>query len=511
MSALAASLPYFNTYLNNIGLWYYFLAFSWGLIANIAGVFLFLFFLRLLAVYFWSRKIWSQPKINLAEVKKIAAQENKPLPFFTILVPARDESMVIKSAILSYLKINYPFDRFELVVITDEKERRAKKANEITTQAITEETKKELFISHPSFNLIHLEVPYDFDGQVDGQCLGYEVKSTKGRAINWALSGLNRQKSDFCAIFDTDAQCHPDVFLAIAKEYLLNKQKAVFQLPVFQCRNFWSISIFSKIVSLGQAFTHECFLPAIMKFIPFLGGTNLYIKTDLLYEVGGFNSSSITEDLALGVSLYLKTKHWPVFLPYPSSEQTPATIKAYFRQRFRWGLGQLKLIDELKKMAAKSDLSKIIHSLRWRLILNGPAEWVIYFVLTLISSFILISRLFQGIFVIFNLKYFTLSFFTYHTFNELIYLLFSLAGIPLLLFSGYLMWRYRRFIIHWPKKFKAVINYLWHLIATLFLMPFVLFLYPLPFVWALIYHLIKPNQEVSWVKTPRTQEAPVVA
>lgn len=38
----------------------------------------------------------------------------------------------------------------------------------------------------PKLNL--LEVPYDFDGYLNGQCLSKEVPSTKGRALNYALS-----------------------------------------------------------------------------------------------------------------------------------------------------------------------------------------------------------------------------------------------------------------------------------------------------------------------------------
>jgi hypothetical protein len=39
-----------------------------------------------------------------------------------------------------------------------------------------------------------------------------------------------------------------------------------------------------------------------------LGGTNLYVQKDILFAVNGFNYNSITEDLDLGITIFLKTK-----------------------------------------------------------------------------------------------------------------------------------------------------------------------------------------------------------
>jgi len=58
---------------------------------------------------------------------------------------------------------------------------------------------------------------------------------------------------------------------------------------------------------LSQSFTHENFLPWIMSWLPFLGGTNLFIEKNTLMTVKGFNYHSITEDLDLGVTIFLKT------------------------------------------------------------------------------------------------------------------------------------------------------------------------------------------------------------
>jgi cellulose synthase/poly-beta-1,6-N-acetylglucosamine synthase-like glycosyltransferase len=64
-----------------------------------------------------------------------------------------------------------------------------------------------------------------------------------------------------------------------------------------------------------------------------------------------------------------------VFLPYPSSEQTPGTFKAYYRQRHRWALGQVEIIYKLSKQAKlKGEIGKKARDLQKKLFLYGPGE-----------------------------------------------------------------------------------------------------------------------------------------
>lgn len=503
MAGLSVVIPYFNHYITASGYWFYLLNFSVTILAKIVAIFALFLFCRLLLMYFLSRPLWRGRKLNLEEQEKW--DKENFYPFFSIIVPARQEAEVIKKTIYSYLNINYPRNRFELVIVTDEKEKWQNL--KVTTQSEVLSAIAELRIKEPDFQLKMIEVPYDFDGYLGGQRISKEVPSTKGRAINFALSKLNPQ-TDFCAFFDADAIAHPDSLLAVAKANNKNPSQTVFQLPVFQCRNFWSISLFSKIAALGQAFTHECVLPRLMKKIPFLGGTNLFIKKELLFKVGGFDNHSITEDLALGISLYLKTNVWPKFLALPSSEQTPATFSAYRRQRFRWALGQLKVIEYLESLMNHPLYSKTAKKLYHRIVVNGPIEWILYFILTLMSSLILISRLSQGTFMFINFKNFSLSLLSFNSLNELIYSLMALAGFPLLIYLIILRFRYRHFIEESSSRgFKKLIDYLGLIFGSLFIMPYFLFLYPWPFFWALIQKWFLGQKETVWIKTPRTKEA----
>ncbi len=476
---------------------------------------------RTIIVFFRSQKKWPKNHtININDIQNIAKTKNKPLPYFSILVPARNEADVVAKTIYKLTTLNYPKNKFEIIIITDQKETLQKhKSTQIntqinvdTTQEVVHKTIKELKHTKPEINIINLDVPYDFDGKFGGKCLGQEVKSTKGRALNFALTELKEhfeEKTNFFAFFDTDDHPDSNCLLHIAKANLLDQTKKVFQLPVYQCRNFWHISAFSKVVCLSQSFTHENFLPWIMTWLPFLGGTNLYVQKDILFAVNGFNYNSITEDLDLGITIFLKTKTWPHFLPVPSSEQTPPNMKAYFKQRKRWAMGQLEVMNNLKNMIKnKEGDPKIIKDLYKKLWLYGPAESTLFFLLTISSFLVLVSRIIKGIFLIITLQSLAVYFSPAFTLRETLYAMASIVGIPMIIFSLILLHRYKKYI-ETPKSklFQA-----WELIKFILMegivIPLVLFVYPLPFFVALVEHSLGmyKNKELVWVKTPRTQE-----
>lgn len=85
---------------------------------------LFLMFSRF---FLWKRysegRYWRvRPVLSTNIVKDLAAQAGKNLPFFSVLVPARNEAQVIEKTVKHMLKLNYPKDSYEVIVVTDEKE-----------------------------------------------------------------------------------------------------------------------------------------------------------------------------------------------------------------------------------------------------------------------------------------------------------------------------------------------------------------------------------------------------
>ena len=94
------------------------------LVAVAMYVVLFLMFCRF---FLWKRysegRYWRvRPALNEAGILALAEKNGKEIPFFSILVPARNEAQVIEKTVMHMLALNYPKTAYEIVVVTDEKE-----------------------------------------------------------------------------------------------------------------------------------------------------------------------------------------------------------------------------------------------------------------------------------------------------------------------------------------------------------------------------------------------------
>lgn len=465
---------------NSSGLW---LVFALYLIV-------FLLFTR----FFWwhhlsLRDYWNKRIIlDIRKIKKEAKRRNTELPFISILVPARNEALVIANTVLHLTKLEYPRDRMEIIVITDQKEtleKKNKNYDALTTQEVLE---KLLAGEHPNWPEVKVvDVPYDFDGFVGGRCTGKEVKSTKGRALNYGLGFLN-PKNEICAFYDAESRPEKKVLLYVAYRYLVsNKKEEVWYGPVFQVRNFYEQGPISKVASLYQCFSHKYYLPHLLKKLPFVGGTNFFITTRLLKKVGGYDSSTLTEDVEIGVRVYCETGYWPIYIPYWSTEQTPATYPAFFRQRLRWGSGHLQVTARYrnsKGIYPEYRRKKMVVNL-W---LKGEGEWL----------------LFQGIFVA-AILILLASIGSQINFNDFPLWVLVTLRLFALIYLGYTYYLYHEFSPYmdepkekiWQKKLITIIQFLFLPLIT----PFLLF----PYSAAMILKALHREPKV-WVKTPRTKE-----
>ncbi|MCF6095433.1 glycosyltransferase [Thermovorax subterraneus] len=451
------------------------------------GLYVFFFFL-FLRYFLWEnyarKHYWRKRRpITLFELKKLAREKKKKLPMFSILVPAREEAEVIGQTIEHLSKLNYPPNLLEIIIITDEKE--LQKGVPVTTQQVVEAKIEEFKKRKNAPALKHVMVPYDFDGYYGGTLTGKEVPSTKGRALNYGLSFIDKN-SDICGFYDAESHPELDVLLYIAYRWLISdKKNLIWQGPVFQVRNFFFLSPITKIASLYQALAHEWYLPVLMRQLPFVGGTNLFIESKLLREIGGFDYNALTEDLEIGVRAFLERDAWPEYFPYVSTEQTPQTYKAFFRQRLRWASGHIQVVEKFKN-AFTYDLNKKNRIIK-TLLLKGEIEWVLYQLAVLIPPTIFFLSLKGWV------KPVTIP-------GYINYLLKSFVFIYVG-FTYYIYLRYLRYM-----KDRGPLRKLLAIVELLAL-PLAGFLLPLPYSYALVLRALN-RQPRTWCKTPRTREVP---
>jgi hypothetical protein len=355
-----------------------------------------------------------------------------------------------------------------------------------TTQAILERKLAGLAQEADRPHVRHLEVPVDFDGDLGGRCLGVDVPSTKGRALNWAIPLLVHD-ADWIGFYDAESRPDPQVMLCVAHRDLLGSAPRIFQGPVFQVRNWYDLSPFCKIASLFQAISHDWFLPVLYRRIPFVGGTNVFVARRLLVAIGGFDAGTLTEDLELGARAFLLTGAWPEYLPYPSSEQTPPTFAGYYRQRLRWATGHLQVMAKMRQVnGCEQGRRRWLLRQLWR---KGQMEWLFY------QGAALGALLCFGLHLTGRLDPSVVP--------RAVQVALAILSAGTVSFVFYARWRYRPHVDRAarPRRLRGRLAAL----GQLLLLPLACFLFPVPYSSALLLSAVGrgPSQ---WVKTPRTPE-----
>lgn len=427
-------------------------------------------------------------KPSIGQIEELSRATGIQPPCFSIIIPARDEADVIGQTIDHMAAINYPTDRFELLVITDGKELRTKQQvpDKVTTQDVVEAKIRELSERSDVPAVKHVVVPYDFDGRVGGGCYGQEVASTKARALNYGIHYISTETA-ICSFFDAESRPAHDILLHLATRFITagGRQK-LWQGPVFQVRNFYQLGPINKIIALYQALAHEWYLPVLMQYLPFLGGTNLHVERNLLINIGGFDPTILSEDLELGVRSYLERGEWPEYLPVVSTEQTPATYTAYYRQRLRWGSGHLQVFDKLRKAHYYPNYVRqpLLKSLFYR----GHLQWYCYQTMVLAPFVFLLLALTGEL--------------NPNVVPEEVRLILAKIAPLYFVFTFYLFYRYRNYI-NFSVAPKGAGRYL--ALFQLTALPLAGIFIALPFSAALALRALRRQPQI-WVKTPRTSE-----
>lgn len=340
-----------------------------------------------------------------------------------------------------------------------------------TTKGVAEKWREKALAK--GLQLRILEVPVSYTGN----------HSTKGRALNYALKNL-KDETLVVGFYDAESRPDPEVLIYVANEYIQKGEALpILQGPLFQVRNFYSLSLVSKLGGLFKAVSHDWYLPIIFKTIPFVGGTNLFVRKSLLKAVHGFDPTSLTEDLDFGVRAYLETGTNVEFLPVISTEQTPPKLRQYFVQRLRWASGHLEVMSKIKKHK----------NLYWQLFTKGPLEWIAYQT----SGLVVIAMNLN--FILSKLHLIQPTFFIH---NKFLVYGFAFMNIPYMFFSVYCLNRYEYTFDKNLKVFNSfpMLEWIKLIVSSMFI-----FLLPLPYTWAIILRVVG-KQPKRWVKTERSIE-----
>ncbi|MCM3585500.1 glycosyltransferase [Mesobacillus maritimus] len=249
------------------------------------------------------------------ELKKCWEKKDLHFPTVSVLIPAHNEEVVIKETLQAMVKLNYPKDKLEVIVINDNSSDRT---GEIASSFVKE---------YPFVKVVQTVPPFAGKG--------------KSSALN---QGLAESKGDVIVVYDADNTPEPD-----AVQYLImgleNDQQAGAVVGKFRVMNATK-NLLTRFINietitfqwLAQGGRWHWFQLAT---IP---GTNFAIRRSILEELGGWDVKALSEDTELSFRVYNLGYHIRFFPAAITWEQEPETWRVWWRQRTRWARGNQYVI-----------------------------------------------------------------------------------------------------------------------------------------------------------------------
>ena len=235
-----------------------------------------------------------------------------PQRSFSLLVPARHEQAVLEQTLEQLRRLDHP--DFEVIAIIGH--------DDPETHAVAQRVADR----HPDTVRVVVD---------------HSVPKNKPKGLNTALPHC---RGDVVGVFDAEDEVDPRL-LRVVDEAFTTQDADVVQGGV-QLVNFRT-SWFSLRNCLEYFFWFRSRLHLQEKhdFIP-LGGNTVFIRTDLLREVGGWDAECLAEDCDLGVRLSTMGKRITVCYDahLVTREETPDTLKSLLKQRTRWNQGFLQVL-----------------------------------------------------------------------------------------------------------------------------------------------------------------------
>lgn len=238
-------------------------------------------------------------------------------PTVTVLVPAHNEEIVVAITAEHILRLNYPEDKVQIIMIADN--------CTDSTAAKLKELKSRPSYQHRNF-----------------QILERTGKGGKSGALNDALKLTT---GEWICVYDADAAPEKNALMFLVQKALEKPDLygAVFGRNKARNRgqNFLSKCINQELVTIQRV--HHTGLWELFQ-VGTIPGTNFIVSTQLMREIGGWDENAITEDTAVSFEIMKKGKLIALAPQAEAYQQEPEQLSVYMKQRGRWSKGNFHVI-----------------------------------------------------------------------------------------------------------------------------------------------------------------------
>jgi cellulose synthase/poly-beta-1,6-N-acetylglucosamine synthase-like glycosyltransferase len=244
-------------------------------------------------------------------------------PFVTVLVPCRNEELVIEGLITTLLAFDYPAERHEIIIIDDG-------SDDGTGQIIDG-----LARAHPHLRCLHR--PADAGGGKSG-------------ALNEALT---LARGEIMVVFDADHKPRADVLKRLIRHFADPQVGAVQGRCIVRNSNETQLARTIAVDYYSGYLVNEYGRQSLYQ-MPAYGGSNCAVRASLLRAFGGWNEDTVTEDTDLTMRLVMIGKFVRFDITAIDTEESVPTFQRFWRQRYRWARGHQAAWREYRRAALHS-------------------------------------------------------------------------------------------------------------------------------------------------------------
>jgi cellulose synthase/poly-beta-1,6-N-acetylglucosamine synthase-like glycosyltransferase len=253
-------------------------------------------------------------------------------PKFSIIVPTKDEEIVIGRCLNSFLSLDYPLDKLEVIVVDgNSSDNTCKICSEFSTK---------------------------FPG-------GFKVikeQAAKGKpaALNLTLPYLT---GEIVGVFDADSVPEKDALKKVAS-YFADKNISAVQGRTTSLNE--KKNLLTRVASMEERAWFQTLISGretLKLFVP-LNGTCQFIRRNLLEELGGWDENSLTEDVELALRLVEKQHQIKYAEDVCCGQETPNGFRDLVKQRVRWYRGYMetalkygRLLETLNRRTVDAEIS----------------------------------------------------------------------------------------------------------------------------------------------------------
>ncbi|MBE9913993.1 glycosyltransferase family 2 protein [Paenibacillus donghaensis] len=239
------------------------------------------------------------------------------VPFVSLMVPAHNEGKVITQTVEALLALDYPHDRYEIIVINDNS---SDNSSELLARLQAKYKERQLIVINTD-----------------------NVTGGKGKS-NALNIGFKQSRGEFIAIYDADNTPEKTALRYLVGEITHDPTLGAV-IGKFRTRNRFAnlLTRFINIETLSFQWMAQAGRWKLFKLCT-IPGTNFIMRREIIEAIGGWDVKAIAEDTEISFRIYMmgyRIKFQPKSVTW---EQEPQTLKVWFKQRTRWAKGNIYVI-----------------------------------------------------------------------------------------------------------------------------------------------------------------------